>query len=204
MENYAEILFVNEVRDLQEQDGVAFRYAGVYPTRTQDAFSETDIEFISSRMSFYIASVSSTGWPYVQHRGGPAGFLKVIGPNQLGFADYRGNRQFVTMGHAAHDDRVALFLMDYENRSRLKMLGHLKMQPVDEVDESLRKLLNTQGQGKVDRIATIDVIAMDWNCPKFIPSLIELERAKNYINSQLKALKDENEQLKNELAQLKS
>lgn len=110
MENYADILFVNEVRELQELDGTAEKYDQYYPQRTKVSLDESDRHFITTRESFYIASVSSTGWPYVQHRGGPKGFLKVIADNKLGFIDYPGNRQFVTMGHAANDNRVALFL----------------------------------------------------------------------------------------------
>lgn len=203
MQNYADLLFVNDVRKLQEQDGTAEKYANFYPGRTKEALDDGDRTFIEARESFYIASVSATGWPYVQHRGGPKGFLKVIGTNRLGFADYRGNRQFITMGHAAHDDRVALFLMDYENRSRLKMLGHLKMQPVEEADPALCDLLITSGQGKMDRVATIEIVAIDWNCPKFIPQLIELEKVRQFVDSQLQALRDENAQLKRELEQLK-
>ena len=203
MKNYAELLFVNDVRELQDRDGTGTKYANFYPKRTKETLDEPDLAFIAQRESFYIASVSSTGWPYVQHRGGPRGFLKAVGPNTLGFADYRGNRQFITMGHAAHDDRVALFLMDYENRSRLKMLGHLKMQRAEDADPALCELLATPGQGPVDRVATLEIVAIDWNCPKFIPELIELEKVTHLINSRLQTLRDENEALKKEqLAQL--
>lgn len=203
MENYAELLFVNEVRDLQEKDGTREKYESFYPQRTQEALSERDIAFIHARESFYLASVSSTGWPYVQHRGGPKGFLKVIGTNRLGFADYRGNRQFITMGHAEHDDRVALFLMDYENKARLKMLGHLKMQHADEAESELVEQLATAGEGPVDRVATIDIIAIDWNCPKFIPELVGMEKVRGFVDGELQALKDENERLRGELELLK-
>lgn len=203
MENYAELLFVNEVRELQEKDGTREKYEAFYPQRTQEAFSERDIAFITARESFYLASVSSTGWPYVQHRGGPKGFLKVIGTNQLGFADYRGNRQFVTMGHTEHDDRVALFLMDYENKARLKMLGHLKMKHVGEVEPEVIEQLATEGEGPVDRVATIDITAIDWNCPKFIPELVGMDKVRGFVDGELQVLKDENERLRGELELLK-
>ncbi len=203
MENYADILFINEVRDLQDEDGIGETYANVYPNRTKESLDDSDIGFISSRESFYIASVSSTGWPYVQHRGGPKGFLKVIDTNLLGFADYSGNRQFITMGHAAKNDKVALFLMDYENRARLKILGHLNMQHAKDVAPSLLEKLETPGQGKVDRVATIKVIALDWNCPKYIPQLINIEKVEAFINTQFQELREENEALKQELESLK-
>ena len=94
--------------------------------------------------------------------------------------------------------------MDYANRSRLKMMGHLKMQHVEDADPSLRERLATPGQGKIDWVATIDIVAVDWNCPKFIPQLIELEKVKHFVDSQLKELKDENELLKKELERLRA
>jgi len=202
MDNYAEILFINEVRELQDEDGIGDTYAKVYPGRTKDSLDESDASFISARESFYIASVSSTGWPYVQHRGGPKGFLKVIGDNLLGFADYSGNRQFITMGHAANNNKVALFLMDYENKSRLKILGHIKMQHAKDADPLLCEQLKTEGQGKVDRVATIEVTALDWNCPKYIPQLINIEKVKAFTHHEFKKLREENEALKKELKRL--
>ena len=204
MQNYAEILFVNEVRALQEEDGSAQKYESIYPTRTKDLLDESDHAFIASRESFYIASVSSTGWPYVQHRGGPQGFLKVLHNNQLGFADYPGNRQFITMGHAANENRVALFLMDYENRARLKILGNLTMQNADNADPDLCRQLALPGQPKAERIATIDVVALDWNCPKYIPQMIGAAKVNAFVESQLKQLTEENEALKAQLRKLQN
>ncbi|MFK7800119.1 MAG: pyridoxamine 5'-phosphate oxidase family protein [Anaerolineae bacterium] len=201
MENYGELLFINDVRDLQDQAETGEKYASFYKGRTKETLDQADINFISERESFYIASVSSTGWPYVQHRGGPKGFLKVVAPNRLGFADYQGNKQFITMGHAAHDDRVALFLMDYEQKARLKMLGRLKMQHVEDAEPELIKRLETPGQGKIERIATIDIVATDWNCPKYIPQLIDIKKAQHLVNEQLRLLTEENEQLKKQLEQ---
>ena len=200
MKNYADLLFVNEVRALQDQDGTGERFAAFYQGRTMDVLDETTLAFIAARTSFYIASVSSSGWPYVQHRGGPQGFLKTLGDNRLGFADYRGNRQFVTMGHTAHDDRVALFFMDYENRRRLKMLGHLTMQLAQDADPALIEQLATLGQGKVDRVATLEVTAIDWNCPQYIPPLIAADKVQAHVDHQLRELQAENARLKQELA----
>ncbi len=196
MENYAELLFVDTVRELQDDDGVGERYASVYPMRTAEKLDEPTREFIEARESFYIASVSASGWPYVQHRGGPQGFLKVIGENKLGFADYRGNRQYITMGHTKLNDRVALILMDYERRARLKILGHLSMVKLEDAEPETVAMLTTEGEGRVERIATIDVTAIDWNCPQYIPALIRMETAQEYVDAQLQTLKEENEQLK--------
>ena len=201
MKNYADILFVNEVRALQEREGTAEKYDQFYPQRTKEVLDESDRSFITSRESFYIASVSSTGWPYVQHRGGPQGFLKVIGNNRLGFIDYPGNRQFITMGHAAHENRVALFLMDYERSARLKILGRLTMQRAEDADPELCEKLTTSGQARIDRVATIDVEAVDWNCPKYIPRLIAEYKVNAFLESQLKSLTEENETLKAKIAE---
>ena len=108
------------------------------------------------------------------------------------------------MGHSAQDDRVALFLMDYENQSRLKMMGHLKMQHAKDADPELLNSLTTTGEGKVDRVATIEVISIDWNCPKYIPQLIDIKKAKAYSDSQFQELKEENQALKLELERLKA
>ncbi len=202
MENYAEILFIDEVRKLQEQDGSAKKFEKFYPQRTKETLDESDRSFIASRESFYIASVSSTGWPYVQHRGGPAGFLKVVDDNRLGFIDYPGNRQFITMGHAAKESRVALFLMDYERGARLKILGHLNMQRAADADPELCNLLAMPDQAKTERVATIDVVAIDWNCPKYIPPLMSKQTVSAFVGQQLNKLMVENERLKAELEKL--
>ncbi|MEM8484622.1 MAG: pyridoxamine 5'-phosphate oxidase family protein [Bacteroidota bacterium] len=204
MQNYADLLFVDDVRALQDLDGTGEKYAAVYPSRTAEALDDATLEFIERRESFYIASVSPSGWPYVQHRGGPKGFLKATGKNQLGFADYRGNRQYVTMGHAVKNDRVALILMDYEYRTRLKILGHLKMVKLEDADPAVVERLETPGEGRVERIATIDVVAIDWNCPQYIPQLVSTDKVKLYVDAQLKDIAAENERLKAELALLKS
>ena len=104
------------------------------------AFTDREAAFIAARDSFYLASVSQTGWPYIQHRGGSRGFLRVLDENTLGFADYRGNRQYLTLGAIAHDDRVALFLMDYPNRRRLKILAHMTAHDLDAAPDLAQRL----------------------------------------------------------------
>lgn len=132
-----------------------------------DRLGPVEREFISARDSFYMASVTETGWPYVQHRGGPPGFLRVLEPNVLGFADVRGNRQLLSTGNLMANDRVALFLMDYPQRSRLKILGHARVFAASENPE-LAARLTVPGGGPVERLFRIEVVAYDWNCPKYI------------------------------------
>jgi predicted pyridoxine 5'-phosphate oxidase superfamily flavin-nucleotide-binding protein len=115
-----------------------------------------------------MASISESGWPYIQHRGGRAGFLHVLNPETLAFADYRGNRQMLSMGNLAANDRVALFLMDYPLRTRLKILGHARVEDAREHPELVQQLAEPEVQGIVERLFFIDVVSFDWNCPKHI------------------------------------
>ena len=136
--------------------------------REHDRLGPTEVEFISARDSFYMATISSNGWPYVQHRGGPRGFLKVQGERTLTFADFRGNRQLISTGNLAHDGRVALILVDYPARTRLKVLGHARVVDARE-DPALASHLHMAELGqKVERLVSIDVVAFDWNCPAYI------------------------------------
>ena len=136
--------------------------------------------FLAARDSFYVASVSETGWPYIQHRGGPKGFVRVLDDRTIAWADYRGNRQYITTGNVAGDDRVALFFMDYTRRQRLKMLGRLSaIDPADRPD--LAAALDPgKGGGAVETLMVVRVEAFDWNCPQHITpryTLEELEAA---------------------------
>jgi hypothetical protein len=127
-----------------------------------------EIEFISRRDSFYMASVTENGWPYIQHRGGTPGFLRVLSPSQLAFADYKGNRQMLSTGNLAANARVALFLMDYPQRNRLKILGHAQVKDARQNPELVSQLAEQVVQPIVERFFIIDVVAFDWNCSKYI------------------------------------
>ena len=142
------------------------------------------IEFIQARDSFYIATVSETGWPYVQHRGGPAGFLRVLNPQTLAVDDYRGNRQLLSTGNlAGGNDRVAFFLMDYPHRTRLKIMGHARVVDAEEDPVIARELVGDERLlAKVERVFVVDVVAYDWNCPQYItPRFSEAEIARQII-----------------------
>lgn len=136
-----------------------------------------EIEYIAARDSLYLATVGESGWPHVQHRGGPAGFLKVLDPGTLGFPDYGGNRQYVSVGNLGHDDRVAMILMDYPNRRRLKILGHVQVIDLAAAGpELLSAVLPPFSSVPVERILLIRVAAFDWNCSQHItPRYTETE-----------------------------
>ena len=162
---FANIAFTPAVRDVQARDGSRAQYARAFESGDELRNAELgpdEAAFIHAQRSFYMATVSETGWPYVQHRGGAPGFLRVVDAKTLSFADLPGNRQFISVGNVANDDRVALILMDYTHRQRLKLLGRLS------VEES-------PGTGRTERTMTIQVEAFDWNCPKYIPMRFEAD-----------------------------
>ena len=205
MKQFGEIAFTDTVKAEQARHGSRETYAGMVARPAPDGLSDAEAAFIAARDSFYMATVSEDGWPYVQHRGGPAGFLKILSPTQLGFADYRGNRQYVSVGNLQTDKRVSLFLMDYPNKRRLKLLGHATA--IDAADNpDLAAKLAIEGQGNVERLFTIEIDAFDWNCPQFItPRYTTPELAESLAPTieELRVLRQENAHLRQELARLK-
>ena len=133
-----------------------------------DALTDDEMQFIQSRDSFYMATVTETGWPYMQHRGGTPGFLRVVSPTQLAFADYKGNRQMLSTGNLAANDRVCLFLMDYPQRTRLKILGHARVEDARQHPELVAQFAEPAARGIVERLFFIEILSFDWNCPKYI------------------------------------
>jgi predicted pyridoxine 5'-phosphate oxidase superfamily flavin-nucleotide-binding protein len=167
-----------------------------------DRLGPAEQQFINGRDGIYLASVSETGWPYVQFRGGPAGFLRVIDDTTLGYADFRGNRQYLTVGNVQLNDRVSLFLMDYAHQRRLKIMGRMRVIDVQD-DPALAEQLAVPGYaGRVERAVLIKVEAFDWNCPQHITprfTQAELERALRPVRDEMAALRSENEQLRRQL-----
>jgi predicted pyridoxine 5'-phosphate oxidase superfamily flavin-nucleotide-binding protein len=152
----------------QAQDKYFGKHQAVESAPEIDPLTRSEAYFIDSRDSFYMATVSETGWPYLQHRGGPLGFVKVLGPNLIGFADFKGNRQLVSTGNLDVTDRVALFMMDYPHRTRLKLLGHARVLDAREHPELVDQLAPKPLRRKVERLFLVEVISYDWNCPQYI------------------------------------
>jgi predicted pyridoxine 5'-phosphate oxidase superfamily flavin-nucleotide-binding protein len=172
--------------------------------REFDRFTPNEAAFIADRDSFYMASVSETGWPYVQHRGGPAGFLKVIDERTLAFADYRGNRQYISLGNVAADNRVSLILMDYAGRRRLKIYARVEVVALDADSELAEKVAMPEYKAKLERIMVLKLDAFDWNCPQHItPRFTETEiaTAVQPLHQRLAALEAENEALRARLVE---
>lgn len=174
---FADIAFTDHVKAMQEEHGSRTAYSRIEGGEVHhDHLGPGEAAFLASRDSFYMATVSETGWPYVQHRGGPPGFLKVVDERTIGFADFRGNQQFVTVGNLAGDDRVALILVDYPRRRRLKILGHARVATAHDEPALLSKFEVKGYPAKVERALVVTVAAFDWNCPQHItPRFTEAE-----------------------------
>lgn len=147
----------------------------------RDPLGEAEAEFIAARDSFYLGTVSESGWPYIQHRGGPAGFLRVLNPTTLAFADYKGNRQLLSTGNVAVNDRVAVFLMDYRNRERLKILGHARVEDARAHPDLVGQIADSSMRSSVERVVLIDVVSFDWNCPKHITPRYSVAEVEEFV-----------------------
>lgn len=194
MENFADLLFQGAVRTEQERLGTAERFEKAYANRFRDGLGPDETAFIESRDTFYMATVSEHGWPYVQHRGGPKGFLKVVEPNKLAMADYVGNAQYISTGHLKAGARVSLILMDYPRKARLKILGEARME--DAGGHALLETLSITGQGPVERVLEIEVRAFDWNCPKYITERFTADEVAAMVGPRIAALEAEIVRLK--------
>jgi uncharacterized protein len=200
-QNYVHTLFTDATRAMQEVDGSRGSYARMEAGASgePDAISDKEAEFIAARDSFYLASVTSEGWPYMQHRGGPAGFLKVLPGNRLGFADYRGNRQHVSTTNLIAEPRVSLFLMDYPNRRRLKILGRAHIVSAEDDPGLVASLMPEGYKALAERAYIIDLVGFDWNCPQHItPRFTEAELAQAIrpLTTELNQLRSEVERLR--------
>jgi hypothetical protein len=197
---FGQIAFTPSVRRVQTEQGSREHYAAADSRDWHNSeLGKDEAEFVKARDSFYMASVSESDWPYLQHRGGPAGFVKVLDSKTIGFADYRGNRQYISVGNLVKNDRVALFFMDYPHRLRLKLLGHAELVGPDRA-ELMSSLAVADYKARVERGFVVHVSAFDWNCPQHItPRYTQLE-----VEAVLHPLQDRVRALEEELAQFKT
>jgi uncharacterized protein len=162
-------VFTPSVRAQQETNGSRAAFARLDNLATEpDRLTESEAAFIAARDSFYMATVNQSGWPYLQHRGGPAGFVKVLDERTLAFADFHGNRQYVSVGNLAADDRAALFFMDYAMRTRLKLLGRVRVVDLAVSPQLAAVLVDSGYKARPERGLLIEVEAFDWNCSQHI------------------------------------
>lgn len=202
--NFGEIAFTQSVKAEQDKHGSLLQYVRmVAQGPDMNTIGSAEREFIESRDEFHIATVSETGWPYVQYRGGPTGFLKVLDHKTLGFADFRGNRQYISVGNLKQNAKVALFLMDYPNQVRLKILGRATILEGSQAQAAIAELAQPGYPAKVERAILVHLEAFDWNCPQhIIPrySKEQLQRLVSPLQLRIDELEEEVRQLRASLA----
>jgi predicted pyridoxine 5'-phosphate oxidase superfamily flavin-nucleotide-binding protein len=167
-QNFTQFAFTDSVKEVQQQYGTRHSYALMETSGDRFFLTADEIEFIQSRDSFYMGTVGENGWPYVQFRGGPKGFLKVVDETTIAYVDFRGNGQYISTGNIKASNKTSLFLMDYPSQRRLKIWAESTVMDANE-DEKLLKKLKVDGyKARIERIIIFKIQAYDWNCPQHI------------------------------------
>lgn len=198
--NFAEIAFTDNVKAMQEQYGSRRQYARMEQMARGTELSEAEAEFISQRDGFYLSTVGENGYPYIQFRGGPTGFLKVLDARTLAYADFRGNMQYISVGNLKGSDKAALFLMDYANQQRLKIYARVEVIEAKDAPDLIAKLQDPTYQATIERAMVLHVEAFDWNCPQHITQRFTIEE----IREMNAPLYEHVAKLEAELARLKT
>jgi predicted pyridoxine 5'-phosphate oxidase superfamily flavin-nucleotide-binding protein len=196
---FLDIAITPSVKAAQAENGSAHLWEDFKGHRAFDRFTESEAAFIGERDSFYMATISETGWPYVQHRGGPRGFLRVIDDTTLAFADFAGNRQYVSLGNLAADSRVSLILMDYANRRRLKIFAHVEVKNLADNPELAAQIATPGYRGNAERAFVLHLDAFDWNCPQHITQRFDapdVAQAVTTLQRRIETLEAENKALR--------
>ncbi len=196
---FMDIARTPSVQAAQAEMGADHLWADFSGHRDFDRFSDQEAEFIAQQDTFYLASVSETGWPYVQHRGGPPGFLKMLDHQTLAFADYRGNRQYISTGNFKASDRACLILVDYPRRARLKIYAHVETLTLDADPLLAERVVDRSYGARPGRIFRLRLQAFDWNCPQHITRRF----TEPQIATVMQPLRERVEQLERENASLR-
>ena len=203
--SFGSIAFTPIVKKLQERYGSRRQYERMESSGgSQDRLGDFEKDFLAERDSFYWATTGATGWPYIQHRGGPKGFLKVVDDLTLALADFRGNKQYISTGNLLGDNRVAMILIDYPRQARLKILGRVQIVDGDKMHEWLDRVRLPGYKAVIERVFVIHVEAFDWNCPQHITPRYTVEEIRDSVKAledQLESLARENEELRKQLKQ---
>lgn len=198
--NFGSLVFTPVVKALQEKYGSRRHYARMESgAAARDRLGPEETAFIAERDSFYMATVGANGWPYVQHRGGPKGFLKVIDDRTIAFADFGGNKQYISTGNLTTDDRVALIMVDYPNQTRLKILGRTEILTGERARDWIARLRDPADTSVIERAYVIRIEAFDWNCPQHITPRFTAEQVKEALaplERRLEELELENKKLR--------
>ncbi len=179
--NFTKLAFTDSVKKVQERYGTRKSYARMEEGGDQHELTQREIQYIQSRDSFYMATVGENGWPYVQFRGGPKGFLKIMDNTTIGYADFRGNRQYISVGNINSSQKAALILMDYPSQSRLKIWAESEVIYAEDDSELLKDLEVSEYNAHVERLIIFKIQAYDWNCPQHITPRYTSEEISNEI-----------------------
>ena len=205
--NFASLAFTPVVQAMQERLGSRASYARMERDSYVDGLTENEIDFIAQRDSFYMSSIGENGFPYIQHRGGPKGFIKVLDAKRIGFIDFRGNMQYISVGNIATNNNVALIMVDYPARARLKILAKAEVVELKD-DPSLYEILDLKDyKFKPERMVVLHIEAYDWNCPQHITpryTVEDIEAAFAGQRNQITTLQAEVKALKNKLNEQRS
>ena len=200
--NFATLAFTDAVKAMQEKAGSRTSYARMERDSYVDGLTENEIDFIEQRDSFYMSSIGENGFPYIQHRGGPKGFIKVLDSKRVGFIDFGGNMQYISVGNVATNNKVALIMVDYPARARLKILAKAEVVELKD-DPALYNLLDLSDyKFKPERMIVLHIEAYDWNCPQHITpryTVDDIEAAFAGQRNQIVTLQAEVKALKNKL-----
>jgi len=205
--NFGAIAFTDAVKNLQEKAGSRSSYARIEKETFQDGLTSNETAFIEQLDSFYMATTGANGFPYIQHRGGPKGFLKVLDTKRLGFIDFKGNKQYISSGHIATNPNVALIMVDYPSRTRLKIYAKAEIISVTAQPELFALLDLEHYSFRPDQLMTLHIEAFDWNCQQHITpryTIGEIEEAFNPQKELIAKLEAEIITLKNKIKTLAS
>ncbi|PQB06869.1 pyridoxamine 5'-phosphate oxidase [Polaribacter filamentus] len=195
--NFAEIAFTDAVKKLQEKYGSRKNYERMEKFSVIDGLTDNEMTFIENRDSFYLASIGVKEFPYIQHRGGPKGFLKVLDTKRLGFIDFIGNRQYVSVGNMATNNNVSLIMIDYPSRSRLKIFAKAETVALDDNSELFKTLNLDNYKFRPERMMVFHIEAYDWNCPQHIKQRFTLEEIDEITKPLRNKIKELEEKLHN-------
>lgn len=176
--NFTKFAFTESVKNVQERYGTRSTYARMETSGDRYVLTDREASFIQSRDSFYMATVGENGWPYVQFRGGQKGFLKVIDNTTLGYADFRGNGQYISTGNMQASNKATLILMDYPSQQRLKIWVEVTINEVEQNAELMQQLEMPDYKARIERLVILTVQAYDWNCPRHITPRYTVEEIK--------------------------
>ena len=194
--NYPELAFSEAAKTLQTRFGSRSSYARMEKFRYTDGLTDAETAFISGRDHFYMATTGTNGYPYVQHRGGPAGFVKVLSESTLGFLDFSGNQQFISAGNLMTNPKASLLFMDYATRTRLKLYVDIKLVDLAEHPDVAEQLKLPNYPARPQRAMLAAVQAYDWNCPQHITPRYTAEEVNEVFNTQQLRIQQLEQQLK--------